>query len=486
MNSKTNLSLLVGLTLTTIAFGKGIPNNAAADLVLGQANFTSAIVPTSSNTPSSMNHPAAITIDPVTRKVFVADSTNHRILRYRSADTLASGAAAEVVFGQTDFLSSASLNPPTDASLKTPTGLFLDRDGRLWVADSGNNRVLRFSAASSADTNPRADRVFGQRDFNSGLPGAVQPLTPFPSFITGMNFPIGLWVDSSDHLWVADNNNHRVLRFDRASGRANGGFADGILGQNNTLTVARGTGPTGLQDPHGVAVSANGTLFVACTGGNRVMRFDNAASLVDGAAATGVLGQSDLSATSAGTSATQMSLPFGLSLSADDSLWVTEGDSNRVIRFNNASTKPNGAAADGFVGQTSFTTFAPALTAKGLKTPAYNPFVDATGSLWVPDFANHRVLRFPVDATVPTLAVTGKVPKSTKKPSIILKGTAADANGISLVQFRIGTGPLRVATGTTGWTLKANLRKGNNTLSVIATDSVGNVSAKKLIKIKRN
>ncbi len=483
MNSKTT-RLLAGLALITTAFGKGIPNNPTADLVLGQANFTSDFVPTTSNTAASLNRPAAIAVDPMTRKVFVADSTNHRILRYRSADSLANGAAAEAVFGQTDFLSSASPIPPTDTSLKLPTGLFFDRNGRLWVADSGNNRVLRFSSASSVGNTASADRVFGQKDFNSGLPGAVHGVPPGLSFITGMNFPIGLWLDSNDRLWVADNSNHRVLRFDGASARPRGGVAEGILGQSNFLSVARGSGPTALQDPHGLAVSSNGTLFVACTGGNRVMRFENAATLLDGAAATGALGQPDLSSTAGGTSATQMRLPFGLTLSPDDTLWVTEGDNNRVIRFNNVSTKATGAAADGFIGQTSFSTSAPALTAQGLKGPGYNPFVDATGSLWVPDYANHRVLRFPVDATVPTLALTGKAPKSVKK-IVTLKGTAADANGIATVQFRIGTGPLRTATGTQNWNFKATLKKGKNTVTIFATDTVGNVSVSRVLKIKR-
>jgi sugar lactone lactonase YvrE len=483
MNSRTSaLGLLAGIAITTLASGKGVPNHAAADLVLGQANFTSAIVPTNSNTPTSMNHPAAVVVDPVTRKVFVADSISHRILRYRSADSLANGAAAEAVFGQTDFLSSSSLNPPTNASLKSPTGLFFDRNGRLWVADSGNNRVLRFSSASSVGSTAMADKVLGQPGFNSGTPGMALGIVGPP--LTRMNFPIGLWVDGTDHLWVADNGNHRVLRYDNATTHLDGGAADGVLGQTNFLGSSRRAGPTGLQDPHGVAVSANGSLFVACTGGNRVMRFDNAATLLDGAAATGALGQSDLTSTAGGTSASQMRLPFGLTISSGDTLWVTEGDNNRVIRFNKVTTKATGAAADGFIGQASFSNSAPALTSKGLKTPAYNPFVDATGSLWVPDLANHRVLRFPVDATVPTLALKGKAPKSVKK-SLTLKGTASDTSGISRVQFRIGTGPLRTAVGTQNWNLKATLKKGKNTITLFATDTVGNVSARKVLKITR-
>jgi sugar lactone lactonase YvrE len=483
MKINHTLGLLAGIALSSSATsGKGIPNNVAADLVLGQADFTSAVVPTDSNTPSSMNEPGAVVIDPITRKVFVADSRNHRILRYGSADSLANGAPAEVVFGQTDFLSSASLSPPTDASLKSPRGLFLDRNGRLWVADSGNHRVLRFSGASSVGNTPSADRVLGQADFNSGLPGTI---VLGPSGRTQMNLPTGLWVDSGDRLWVADNGNNRVLRYDNATSRSNGGLAEGVLGQTNAGNSALRSGPGGLQAPHGVTVSSSGTLFVACTGANRVMRFNNAANLANNSDASAALGQPNLNSEAAGTSATQMNLPFGVAISADDTLWVTEGGNNRVIRFNNASTKATGAAADGIIGQASFSTSAPALSVRGLKTPAYNPFIDSSGSLWVSDFGNHRVLRFPVDATVPTLALTGRAPKSTKKAKITLNGTASDANGISLVQFKIGNGPLKSAAGTTSWQIKPKMKKGKNTITIFATDSVGNVSVNKIIKIKR-
>ena len=155
-----------------------------------------------------------------------------------------------------------------------------------------------------------------------------------------------------------------------------------------------------------------------------------------------------------------------------------------MLRFNNASTKSSGAAADGVLGQPNFTSGLTAATRRGMGFPSYRPSVDTTGSLWIADRNNHRVLRFSPDATPPLLAVTAPA-KVTKKPKLVIKGTASDAYGISKVEYRIGKGPLKLATGTTAWSFKANLKKGKNTLTVIATDVDGIQSLRKIVKITR-
>ncbi|NJR41821.1 MAG: hypothetical protein HC767_03330 [Akkermansiaceae bacterium] len=71
------------------------------------------------------------------------------------------------------------------------------------------------------------------------------------------------------------------------------------------------------------------------------------------------------------------------------------------------------------------------------------------------------------------------------KEKITFSGTASDAFGIQSVQYRIGKGPLKTATGTTSWTLKAKLKKGKNTITIFATDVDGIVSANRVIKITR-
>jgi sugar lactone lactonase YvrE len=468
--------LLVVLTLATTALGRTIPNFAEADLVLGQTNFNSAVTP-SPPTGTSLLLPAGVVVDPVTRKVFVADAFNFRILRYASADTLTNGAPAEFAFGQltftdkTNFLSNGI----------TPVGLFFDRRGRLWVADPTRHRVLMFEAASTR-TNWIADKIFGQPDFATITPGTARGK---------MKFPYDVCVDAADRLWVADKENNRVLRFDSISGKGTGAEADGVLGQASFTTDTLVGGQSGLPSPVGVTVSASGALFVSSGGLNRVLRFDNAASLSFVASASAVLGQPDFTTYSGGTTASKMDYTGGVWITQDDSLWVADGGNSRVLRFSNASTKPSGAAADGVLGQPDFTTKDPATTRRGLNVLEFKPFVDTTGSLWLPDSnqlgsgGNNRVLRFPAVISLPVVGVTTPLKKPVAKPKLTLKGTASDPNGISLVQYRVGNGPLLTASGTTVWQITTKLKKGKNFITVIATDPWGDVSQSKLITIRR-
>jgi sugar lactone lactonase YvrE len=471
----TTLHLLAGLVITTTAVcGKTIPNNATADLVLGQQNFTTATF--SAITASSLDHPEAITIDPASGKVFVADANNNRVLRYASAAALQNGSAAEAVFGQPDFTTKTA-NSVGSLGMNYPCALFFDRLKRLWVADRGNHRVLMFTAADIRETQAHPDKVFGQPDFSTTASAAASA--------TKMKDPSGVWLDKDDRLWVADQNFNRILRFDSVSNNpAVNSAADGVIGQPNFTTTAVGLGPDRFDNPESVTVSAAGQLYVADYANSRVLRFDNAATASGLVNAAAVLGQVNFTTGSADTTATTLRYPAGVFITPDDQLWVTDFSNRRMLRFNNASTKANGAAADGFLGQPDFTTSSPGLSAQKLVSPYYAPFVDAGGSLWVPDTGNNRVLRFSPDATPPLLTVTapGKI---TKKPKLTFKGTASDTYGIAKVEYRVNKGPLKLATGTTAWSFTTKLLKGKNTFTILATDVDGIQSLSKVIKITR-
>jgi DNA-binding beta-propeller fold protein YncE len=335
---------------------------------------------------TQMSSPRGVAVDPTTGKVFVAEYGNNRVLRFASKVALVNG-AAEAVLGQPNF-SVGGLGDGQDG-MSWPLGVFVDTAGRLWVVDNFNHRVLRFDNAASKANGANADGVLGQPDFNSDTPSDGQ---------SRLSSPAGVFVDAAGRLWVTDLLNSRVLRFDNAANKANGADADGVLGQPNFTSNTTATSQSGMTYPSGVFVDAAGRLWVADSGNHRVLRFDNAASKADGADADGVLGQSNFIGNTAATSQSGMSSPTGLSGDAAGRLWVTDTGNNRVLWFDNAAAKANGGNADGVLGQPNFTSNTPNQgdrSAKSLNGPSqlfYDPAVG--GVLWVADSGNHRVLRY--------------------------------------------------------------------------------------------
>ncbi|MHB8546707.1 MAG: NHL repeat-containing protein [Nitrosotalea sp.] len=128
-----------------LRYSQPFTNNMAASLVLGQSSFTTNTAGTSNST---LNNPANIAFDS-SGNLWVADDSNNRVLEYKPP--FSNGMAASLVFGQANFTSSGINNGfsnPSASSLNDVNGIAFDKSGNLWVADSGNNRVLRHVQAS--------------------------------------------------------------------------------------------------------------------------------------------------------------------------------------------------------------------------------------------------------------------------------------------------------------------------------------------------
>jgi sugar lactone lactonase YvrE len=355
-------------------------NGQAADLVLGQSMFTTN---TPGMGPSGMYAPTDVEIDPWTGKLFVADIANNRVLRWPNVTALFSGMPAEAVLGQTNFDSVSAAAAPN--RMNFPTAIAIDAEGRLWVADARNNRVLRFDNAGAKPTGADADGVLGQPDFISTM-----------SFLSrnGMEYPRGIATDAKGTLYVSDQWNNRVLRFDGAAAKPNGANADGVLGQPDFTTDTALVSRSGMNTPRGLVVDREGRLYVAVSFNNCVLRFDNAASKSNGADADAILGQATFTSSAAGAGRNGMKEPIGLDLDATGRLYVGEEGNRRVTWFDNAANKANGADADGVIGQPDFTTTAASLTQSGLNDTWGVKIDNARGTLWVADGSANRVLRY--------------------------------------------------------------------------------------------
>jgi NHL repeat len=266
-------------------------DDTAADWVVGQPDFSHEgrnakgfAGAATLNVPTGITHCG--------EGLAVADAWNHRVLIWRALPRR-HNEPADVVLGQPDFASVDSnqgSRSPSAASLFWPYGVHWD-GARLWVADTGNRRVLMWNGLPEIDGEP-AHRVLGQRDFDCRDENGGGEPSP-----TSMRWPhgIAIW---GQRLCVADAGNNRVMIWNTIPDR-NNAPCDQMLGQNDFRGVDHNQSlywPTsgGLNMPYGI-VSAGKRLIVADTANSRLLAW-TANELQTGAPADALTGQDDFQA----------------------------------------------------------------------------------------------------------------------------------------------------------------------------------------------
>ena len=304
---------------------QALTNGQAADLVIGQPNFITSTVNNGGLSAASLDSPSGLAVDAF-GNLYVADGGNNRVLEYDAP--LSNHADADRVLGQPDFFSGdANHGGLNVASLKDPSGLAFDSVGRLYVADTGNNRVLTFPALPV--THDSALRVFGQPNSmtNTVNTGGLNA--------SGLNVPIGVALDAHDNLYVADNGNNRVLQYKTPLTGTTA--ADQVLGQPNLFTNTVNNGglnASGLGAPGGLALDAAGNLYAADSFNNRVLEYSG--PIFGHEAASRVFGQQDLTHNPinySGLNADGLNTPNFVALDARGDLLVTDYGNNRMLEY---------------------------------------------------------------------------------------------------------------------------------------------------------
>ncbi len=387
--------LAVCLALPAVAGVGPWTNGQDPEYQIGQASWTTWAAATTQN---GLDGPEGVAIDVANGKLYVADSGNNRVLRY-SYPITQDQPDAEHVFGQTGYVSGGS--SCSSSGLNDPSCVVVDSTGRLWVADTSNHRVVWFDAAhSDAATPPVADGVLGQGDFDTGTinRGAGDGNAARNS----MHNPMGLAIDSTGRLWVADEQNCRVLRFDSPAAKGDPSNANGVLGQALYTDSDGATAQNRMYNPADCAVSGT-TLFVVESVNNRVLRFDSASGKINGANADGVLGQSLYTTNTQGNPPTQSSMwaPQGVVCDNSGRLYVADYSSPRILTFDSAAGKANGANGDNVLGQSTFSGNTQDTTQSTVYTVTQSDIDNVNDKLAVVDHGNNRVLIFAASSDVP-------------------------------------------------------------------------------------
>ena len=401
------LSLLLVSSLVIAPRALAFANGENASVVLGQPNFNSKsnIAPLING--SRFSNPTDVKFDS-SGNLWVVDASNGRILEF--AAPLTSDEKASVVLGEPDFTTSYlgySLNT-NGTVLFDPEAIAFDSSGNLWVSDTGEARILEFTAPFATGEN--ATLALGVPDLKTA------GNTNNPASQTNLNAPEGLAFDSAGNLWVADAGYYRVLEF-----KAPFSFGEGasvVLGQDNFTaknfpnepdcppTCNQPTAAT-LSSPNYVAFDSSGNLWVADRDDDRVSEFTppfsngQAASLTVGGACA-IFGQE--------LAGNCMSVIDNIAFDHNGMLWVSDTGNGRILGF--SAPFASGQNATVVLGEPDFASTYGVIvnaTQSNLVSPEGIAF-DSAGNLWVADDGLNRVLAFPASTSggTSTTSTTGQ------------------------------------------------------------------------------
>jgi sugar lactone lactonase YvrE len=297
--------------------------------------------------------------------LFVSDMDDHTIWKVTAAHQKVLLAGSPGVAGSAD-------GPGSQALFSYPASLAFDPAGNLVVADSGNHTIRRIAPDGTVTT------LAG----TAGQPGSANGVGALARF----NGPFGLAVDATGLIYIADTLNHtiRLLATDGTVTTYAG--AAGTPGQiDGTLAAAR------FNQPNGLALAANGTLYVADYGNSclRVIPQGGPVALLAGQYTTPAF-------TDGSAMAARFNLAVGLTLDASGSLWIADTHNHAVRRLTSAGAVTTPAGYGGTSGN-----------ADGAGSAAYFNLpcgiaLLPTGDFVVADTHNHLLRKVTASGTVST------------------------------------------------------------------------------------
>ncbi len=348
-------------------------------------------------------------------RLFVADRLNHRVLVFQNIGALSNGQGADLVLGQpnaTSVTANRGSGPflPRIDGFNLPSGVSVAGDV-LWVADTENNRIVRYEGLATQTPTPVA--VLGQADgatlsnpnyfldtsVNAGSP--IVPATTESSVLRPRAIAV-----SGTKLFVSETGSHRVHIFDAGSGSY---VSAGVVGQTATnagSSNAGGLSASSLAAPLGLAVLGE-RLFVTDSANHRVLGYP--ASLASsGSSATTVIGQTSFVANgfnqATATTSDGAPRPRGIAVSNGE-LFVAESLQHRIVIHELPLTV--GKAATRILGQADGASILPNSggepSATSLKSPR-GVYADAA-RVMVADAGNNRVLVYPRASAEATLVL---------------------------------------------------------------------------------
>ena len=209
--------------------------------------------------------------------------------------------------------------PATSAKLYAPTGVAVDGQGNVYIADHSGARVRKVSRGGTIST-------------FAGTGGAGFSGDGGPATSARVGTPYGVAVDGQRNVYISDRYNNRVRKVSPGGTittfAGTGAYGSGSFGDGGPATSAQ------LRNPYGVAVDGQGNVYIADHGHSRVRKV-NPGGTITTFAGTGVPG---FSGDGGRATAAKLISPRGLAVDGRGNVYISDRDNNRVRKVSPGGT----------------------------------------------------------------------------------------------------------------------------------------------------
>jgi sugar lactone lactonase YvrE len=363
----------------------------AVAAVLGAAGLTSGVIAANAATPpvlTSLTYTATgpggglrlpSGVSAFNGTVYVSNTSANVVAK------LASGTTTAVAGSLTDFGEHGDGGQAASATLYHPGGSAVDANGDVFIADSGDNVVREITADGIIH------RFAGTGTAGLGFAGPVG----FPATLSSLDYSQDVAVDAQGDVFIADTYNNRVVKV-TPKGQVFAVAGDGVAGYSGDGRLAAFAQ---LNEPSGVAVDAQGNLYIADAANNVIRRVDAKTQVITTVAGNFAAdkandGLGGFSGDGGPATSAQLNDPQGVAVDGAGDLFIADTFNNAVREVTPAgtiSTVVNSASANGGIPTAGGETNNVAPTASKLSGP-YGIGIDpSTDDLYIADTHNSKI-----------------------------------------------------------------------------------------------
>jgi uncharacterized protein (TIGR03437 family) len=282
-----------------------------------------------------------------------------------------------------DALFEGSGQPATAAQLVGPNNSVVDGQGNVYISAPGLAMVLKVTAATGIITVFAGDglnRFAGDGGFAVGA---------------SLGSPQGLALDSAGNLYIADQNNSNIRKV------STNGIITTVAGDSGQGGFSGDGGPATqalLANPNAIAFDSSGNLYIVDSSNQRIRMVSASTGIISTIAGTGGLGFTGdggpaISAT--------FSNPDGIAVDSSGNIYIADQFAGRIRKFSVGGIITTVAGGGSSLGDNLPATQAQLSALRGVA-------VDASGSLYIADPFNERILRVGTNGIISTIAGTGQ------------------------------------------------------------------------------